>query len=353
MAGEKPVAINGAGLAGSLLFLLLKERGVEAELYDRQVEPGSRTWCFHGSDMPPALWDLVRPLISHSWSAYEVRFPSYSRTVSGGYYCLRSESLRHYLSSRYGSSLRLGLPGPSHAISATGWSEPESGAGFQKFLGQWIETDEPHGFRVPLLMDATVPQRDGFRFVYVLPVSETELLVEDTYYSDVAGFPKDYLRGSIARYLKDHGVGGYKVLDEECGALPLTFRAASGRKGAVGAAAGLAHPVTGYTLPPLLRQLEEVSALRDFSQGNVEAALDRAARRERAGSGYYYFLNRMLFRAAEKHTRRNVLERFYRLPDPLLRNFYSGRLSWLQKARVLCGKPPVPVRLALRELVQG
>ena len=34
------------------------------------------------------------------------------------------------------------------------------------------------------VMDATVEQIDGYRFVYVLPLSATEIFVEDTYYSD-------------------------------------------------------------------------------------------------------------------------------------------------------------------------
>ena len=38
----------------------------------------------------------------------------------------------------------------------------------------------PHGLRSPMLMDATVPQLDGFRFFYVLPLAPRRLLVEDT-----------------------------------------------------------------------------------------------------------------------------------------------------------------------------
>ena len=33
-------------------------------------------------------------------------------------------------------------------------------------------------------MDATVPQVDGYRFFYVLPLAPDRLLVEDTYFSD-------------------------------------------------------------------------------------------------------------------------------------------------------------------------
>jgi lycopene beta-cyclase len=58
----------------------------------------------------------------------------------------------------------------------------------------------------------------------------------------------------------------------------------------------------------------------------------------------------MLFRAAEPEARWRVLERFYGLSEGLVRRFYAGRSTLLDKARILTGKPPVPIRRALREL---
>ena len=60
---------------------------------------------------------------------------------------------------------------------------PERGCGFQKFLGLELEFEAAARARAPLLMDATVPQLGGFRFFYVLPLSPTRLLVEDTRFS--------------------------------------------------------------------------------------------------------------------------------------------------------------------------
>ncbi len=58
-------------------------------------------------------------------------------------------------------------------------------------------------------------------------------------------------------------------------------------------------------------------------------------------------LNRMLFRAAEPAERYKVLERFYRLDPALVARFYAGRSTAMDKARILMGKPPVPVGRAL------
>ena len=43
-----------------------------------------------------------------------------------------------------------------------------------------------------------------------------------------------------------------------------------------------------------------------------------------------------------------MLERFYRLPTPLIERFYAGEATLADKVRILCGKPPVPIGAALR-----
>ena len=58
-------------------------------------------------------------------------------------------------------------------------------------------------------------------------------------------------------------------------------------------------------------------------------------------------LNRMLFRAAKPEERYSVLQRFYGLNQGLIERFYAGKLTWRDKARILIGKPPVPIHKAL------
>ena len=68
--------------------------------------------------------------------------------------------------------------------------------------------------------------------------------------------------------------------------------------------------------------------------------------------GYYRLLNRMMFRACEPNQRYRVLERFYRLPQPLVERFYAGDATMGDKIRILTGKPPVPVSRAMRCLTE-
>ena len=64
-------------------------------------------------------------------------------------------------------------------------------------------------------------------------------------------------------------------------------------------------------------------------------------------------LTKMLFAAARPEERYRVLQRFYRLPEPLIERFYSGRSTLADRMRVLAGKPPVPLLAAMRSLVSN
>ncbi|TNE49754.1 MAG: lycopene cyclase family protein, partial [Sphingomonadales bacterium] len=45
-----------------------------------------------------------------------------------------------------------------------------------------------------------------------------------------------------------------------------------------------------------------------------------------------------------------IFERFYRLPEGLIERFYSGRSGMTDKARILIGRPPVPIARAIKAL---
>ncbi|PNB53132.1 lycopene cyclase, partial [Pseudomonas sp. GW531-E2] len=69
--------------------------------------------------------------------------------------------------------------------------------------------------------------------------------------------------------------------------------------------------------------------------------------------GFYRMLDKLLFRAAGPDERYRILERFYRLDPQLVRRFYAGQSTMMDKARILTGKPPVPITRALRAILGG
>jgi lycopene beta-cyclase len=227
--------------------------------------------------------------------------------------------------------------------------------GFQKFLGLELELEAPHGLDGPLLMDATCEQREGFRFFYSLPWSERTLLVEDTRYCDRPELDADELRGEIRAYAERNGWRIRAIGREEVGCLPIPL----GRWGnparamalsgvpTIGVRAGLFHATTGYSLPEAVRL---AGLLARDGLGDTESTLRFLSRHASACAGrqrFFRLLNRMLFRGAAPARRYEVLQRFYRMPEPLVQRFYAAELGPADWVRILTGRPPIPVGRAL------
>ena len=109
------------------------------------------------------------------------------------------------------------------------------------------------------------------------------------------------------------------------------------------------HPLTSYSLPDAVRTAGWLAREAPLD-GRLGTAMRARAEDHWRGGRFDRLLTRMLFRAAEPPQRYRVLERFYRLPAPLIARFYAGRSTWLDRARILAGKPPVPVGRALKAM---
>jgi lycopene beta-cyclase len=228
--------------------------------------------------------------------------------------------------------------------------------GYQKFVGQGVRLAAPHGLTRPIIMDATVSQKDGYRFVYVLPLDATRLLIEDTRYSDGPALDRPALRRAIAAYAEAQGWTIVQVEREEDGILPIAlggdidayWREARPHVAEVGLRAALFQPTTGYSLPDAARLAETVAALPRITSASVRACVEAQSKAVWRRRRFLRLLNRMLFRACAPQDRYKVLERFYRLSPDLIQRFYAARLSRWDKARILIGKPPVPISAAIK-----
>ncbi|RZM10392.1 MAG: lycopene cyclase [Sphingomonas sp.] len=376
------VAIVGAGLAGALLALALRRRhpDLDVRLIDADDRVGgNHLWSFFGSDVADADRWLVEPLVCHGWRRYDIAFPAHARTIDQTYYSIESERLDAVVRAALPPhALMLGrkaLAASATAvvfadgdrIEATGVIDARGTGdlgtldlGWQKFVGREIETAAPHGRDHPVVMDATVKQVDGYRFVYVLPFAPTRVFIEDTYYSDKAELNRRAIELRLDRYAADHGWTG-ETVREEAGVLPVAmggdfdaYWRSGGRSVAkAGMRAGLFHPTTGYSLPDAIRTAAMIADRRDFAGEALHEATFALARACWDARGFYRMLDTMLFRAAEPEERYRVLERFYRLDPRLIGRFYAGQSTMSDKARVLMGKPPVPVGRAVRALMSA
>lgn len=372
--------LAGGGLANGLIALRLRQRRPELRLLLVEASPrlgGDHTWSFFETDLTAAQRDWVAPLVAHHWDGYEVRFPARHRQLSTGYASVTSLRFHDQLTQVLGDAVRLEAPiaqlAADGATLADGTVLPaaavidgrgpdaaaELALGYQKFLGQEVRLAAPHGLRRPIVMDATVEQLDGYRFLYVLPLDSQRLLIEDTRYADGPALDKPALRQAITAYAASQNWRIRTVLREEEGVLPVAldgdieaFWQARAATPQAGLRAALFHPTTGYSLPDAVRLADAIAAAPLLDAAAINALVRQhsvALWRQRA---FFRRLNRMLFRAARPGQRYRVLERFYGLPQPLIERFYAARPSLMDKLRILSGRPPVPVLAALPCLLE-
>ncbi len=376
-AARADIAILGGGLAGGLVALALARHRPEISVMVVErgaVLGGNHVWSFFSSDLPQGGEDLIAPLVEAEWSGYDVCFPGYARTLATDYRATTSHRLDARLRQtlpaamiRTGAEVvsctpttaRLGTGEDIHAgaiIDARGISSyPSMTGGWQKFLGQRLKLAQPHGLSRPIVMDATVDQIDGYRFVYCLPFAPDEIFVEDTYYSDGPDLDRDLLAGRVADYAAAKGWRTQDILAEEYGVLPVVaggdfdrLRAVAGHDATLaGTRAGLFHPLTSYSLPDALRFALALAAQPDLGADKLRNFSEHYARSHWNGSWYYRKLSALLFAAAKPDQRYRVMQRFYSLNPRLIERFYAGQSTWADQFRILAGVPPVPVHAAL------
>ncbi|MBS0478288.1 MAG: lycopene beta-cyclase CrtY [Proteobacteria bacterium] len=369
------VAIVGGGLAGGLIALALRTKRPDADI--RLIEPGGiggdHVWSFFSSDVAEADRWLAAPLVAYRWPGYDVAFPGHRRTLDEGYYSIESGRF----ASVVGDALAPGQLIAAKAIAvgagavvladgdrveADGVIDARGAAdmvmfelGWQKFAGRELVLAAPHGVERPVVMDACVQQIDGYRFVYCLPFGERRMFIEDTYYSDTPEIDRPVLTDRIDAYAAAKGWQVESVAREEAGSLPVAiagdfeafWRGNGANVAKAGLRAGLFHPTTGYSLPDAIRLAVAIAGTSDLSSDALHDLTYGMAKRAWDGRGFYRILDAMLFRAAEPEQRYRILERFYRLDPRLIARFYAGRSTMGDKARILMGKPPVPVGRAL------
>ena len=381
MAQDYDLIFAGGGLSSSLAAYRVAQAhpGLRLAIAEQgEALGGNHTWCFHETDVTAAQLAWLDPLITQRWEGQRVAFPERTRTLTTPYLAVTDDRLAEVVSAVPTIDVLTDAPvaqadpdgvtladqrrlsGP--VLDGRGPEpSPHLSLGYQKFLGQEVRTAAPHGVTTPMIMDATVPQTDGYRFVYVLPMAEDVLHIEDTYYADGEDLPKEALREEIAAYAARQGWQVTEIVREEDGILPIVLEGdidafladqAAG-PAPLGLRAGLFNQITGYSLPAAAALADRLAAA---CQGGVpspqalSALVKDEVRTLWQRQSFYRALNRMLFRAAKPHLRYIVLQRHYGLPQPLIERFYAGRSTIADKARILAGKPPVGIGAALKAL---
>ncbi|MDF0714591.1 lycopene cyclase family protein [Muricauda sp. 334s03] len=148
----------------------------------------------------------------------------------------------------------------------------------QHFVGWQIKTEQSvFNSKEATFMDFSVPQKGNTRFMYVLPFSANEALVEYTLFSGHL-LEKGEYEDAIKTYLTTNfGDTPYTIEETEFGSIPMTcypfHQHNTNRIFHIGIAGGWAKPSTGYTfyntshqVPKLVEHIKANKPLSEFHQ---------------------------------------------------------------------------------------
>ena len=137
----------------------------------------------------------------------------------------------------------------------------------QHFEGWVIRLEEPFfDENKATLMDFSVSQEHGTTFVYVLPTSTTEALVEYTFFSERI-LEKEQYHELLTYYIaNDLGIQNYEIAHREFGIIPMSLVNFSSTMSPnkriinIGTSGGFTRASTGYTFQNIQRKTSEIVA---------------------------------------------------------------------------------------------
>ena len=121
----------------------------------------------------------------------------------------------------------------------------------QHFIGWFIKSKEAvFTPNCATFMDFSVEQKGNTRFMYVLPTSSTEALLEYTLFSKNLLSKEEY-EAEIQKYIKNLGISEYEIIEKEQGNIPMTcypfWKHNTKNIVNIGSAGGWTKASTGYT----------------------------------------------------------------------------------------------------------
>ncbi len=375
--------IAGMGAAGLSLAVHLARSGVLADkkilLIDKErKEQNDRTWCFWETAPGP-----FEPVVFQHWSRAWFHAPGFEALLDLEPYTYKMiRGIDYY---RYCFDFLAGFPQVEllfapveDMVSGDGYAEVRAGGTtyraqyvfnsilfekprpvpgkyylLQHFKGWVVETAKP-AFKPgeATLMDFRPSQEHGTTFVYVMPFSETEALVEYTLFSE-ALLPDHAYDDGIRDYLRRFmDITDFRVKSAEYGVIPMTNHRFTRREGHlvhIGTAGGQTKASSGYTFRFIQKH---VAAISDSLQRHGHPFDTPTVMVDR-----FYWYDSVLLNILHHRT----LEGWYVFRELFRKNKASTILRFLdnettlaQEFRLLNTLPQWPfMKAGLRELVRG
>ncbi|MCZ2827297.1 lycopene cyclase family protein [Modestobacter sp. VKM Ac-2986] len=337
--GRWDVVVAGAGPAGLAVAAACAVRGLRVALVAPHLRPWHQTYCLWADELDAATTALAGPAggpaLGARYPATVVRTSTGQRDLGRGYARLHNDVVHGLLLDQFATGGGVTVPGTVTGVQDDGRQVTLAdgttltaglvvdargggpGSAQQRAWGERVTGDV--GDLVPpgsaLFMDwvtlreAAVPQPPVF--LYGMALDDGTTLLEATSLAARPPVPLPHLRDRLHRLMAEAGL---RTAEEpEKVAIPLDAAVRRGAGVPVGAAAGLVHPATGYSVATSLRTGAAVAdAVLAGADADAVRALVRSARR-RATLGLFALGREVLLGLDEEQTD-TFFSTFFTLP---------------------------------------
>jgi len=321
-------------------------------------KPADHIWGFwDGPDMPASV-ATARDLARASWDRWAII------TADGGV-VMTSAARRYSALHRSEWTRHCRTAAELAGVGFVGEAEPEvaradlvfdsrppavpDGIMLQHFIGLEVRSDRPvFDAGTAVLMDFRVDQSCGMHFIYLLPFSATEALVESTLFSPKRLEDRFYL-DAIENYLGTHyGLHSYETVRRERGVIPLgRLPQRDPDIPGIGGNGGAIRPSSGYAFIFIQKQID--MAIAGFHQTGV-------LRFRTPHSSVDLWMDAVLL-SVLRHWPERAPELFLRMGRALdgdeFARFLSGEADWPLRLKVVMAMPKWPFLRGLMRLMTG
>jgi lycopene beta-cyclase len=231
----------------------------------------------------------------------------------------------------------------------------------QHFIGWFVKTDvEVFNPEQATFMDFSVEQRGNTRFMYVLPTSKTEALIEYTLFSEKL-LPKEEYENEIQIYLEKLGIQQYEILEKEQGSIPMTsypfWKKNTKRVLNIGTAGGWTKASTGYTFRNSDKKSSDLVQFLDPSpevSGSIRITTESPKMSSFHKKNRFWFYDLLLLDILHRHNELGsaIFSSMFRKGSPaLIFKFLDEETSLLEDLQVILKCPKMPFIKALFRVI--
>lgn len=218
----------------------------------------------------------------------------------------------------------------------------------QHFIGWFVKTKEAvFNPEMATFMDFSIEQNGNTKFMYVLPTSTTEALLEPTLFSHRL-LKKEEYEAEIELYLKKLGVSEFEIIDKEQGNIPMTsypfWKNNTKNIINIGSAGGWTKASTGFTFRHTVKKSEK---LVRFLQSDTSTALSMT---NFGKKDKFWFYDLLFLDVLDKNNElgSEVFSSLFKKGNPsLIFKFLDEETTLLEDLRVMLKCPKIPFIKAL------